>query len=584
MTASSSEANLRAVPLLSGVALVAIYIRIGDVIGYQAGYGPPLWPFKWDGPTPFTHVLPSEFRMWLAQLVLVVPAAFLIAWGLAPRLGPALVRLLDRIDHASPRAWKLAGLALFVALTVYAVIGRHFILLDESITDDENAVRFGARMIAEGHLSVPILQPAGAYTDLFTYQRDGMVSAMDFPGVLMFDAVAVKTGLGSLLYALASAAGGVAFAYAAGRWFGRRASVVAAAIWCLSPMISSLALTTHGQIASRTCVALALAFAARLDTDAGSPRRDAILLGLVAGVGFLCRPFEITCVLGPLGVWLAWRLRARAAWIAAGFAPSIVWFAIYNSLTTGIWYLQCRFAPGVTGADNSLRNGPWERLGFNVGWNLLMLAVFFLGIPAVAAVIAGIRRRPTISVVLALGIAMNLVLSLLHDNTGIHSVGPIHLSEASVLVGLLATAGIVRGASWLAAARVPRTMITTGLAAYFVIACGMFDISNLASLHVAASSRTTPARMLEALDIHHAVVVTEPYVYLPQVDPKFAPWGTWELQYPHPDPFFRDDIIYVQPLVPLAALRARFPDRAFYSMTYKAESGQSSIHIKPIAP
>jgi hypothetical protein len=201
-----------------------------------------------------------------------------------------------------------------------------------------------------------------------------------------------------------------------------------------------------------------------------------------------------------------------------------------------------------------------------------------------AAVIAGVRERPRIHIVLALSVLGDFALCLLHDNTGIHSVGPIHLSECVVPLGLLATAGILRGGGWLARAGVARTDIATGLAGYLAIACGVFTISNLASLHASAAARTAPARLVAELGIHHAIIVAEPFIMLPQVDPASAPASTWELRYPHPDPFLRDDVIYVEPVVPLADLRARFPDRAFYAMTYKVDPGHPTIKVTPIPP
>ena len=313
MSDSPRVATLRAAPLLGGVALLVIYMRIGSVIGFQAGYGPPLPPRHHDVPISFVYVTGAEFRFWLAHLILAVPGALLIAWGLAPRLVPALRRLVARIDAASPRGWKLAALGLFAFLTLWSLAGHYLVLLDCPLTDDENAVTFGARILASGHLGVPILKPAGAFTDLFLFQHDGLVSSMDFPGVLLFGALAILTKLGPVLYALASATSGVAVAYAAGRWLGPRARVIAAALWIASPMIGALSITSHGQVVSRMFIALALAFAARLDTGAGTPRRDAILLGLVAGLGFLARPFETLCLLAPLGGWLTWRALARRA-------------------------------------------------------------------------------------------------------------------------------------------------------------------------------------------------------------------------------------------------------------------------------
>lgn len=588
--ASPHVARISIAPLLAGVALLVTYVRIGAVLGFQATYGPPLPPFKMET-SPFVQVSDAEHRAWLAHLVLALPGALLVAWGLAPRLGPALRRLVARVDAASPRSWRWAGLALFAGLCLWSVVGRHLVLLGLPITDDENAVTFGARMIAAGHLRVPALLPAGAFTDLFLYQRDGLVSSMDFPGVLMFGAAAIATHLGGLLYAAASATSGLAVAYAAGRWLGPRARVIAAAIWITSPMIASLSLTEHGHVPSRMFVALALAFAARVDTGAGTPRRDAVLLGVCAGLGFLCRPFEVACLLAPLGGYLTWRSLRRAdgapprttpAWMLAGLIPCIAVFAWYNLQITGIWYLQARFAPGIIGATPSTEFSAWDRLGFNTGFNVLMLAVFFLGVPAIAAVIAGLDRRRPILLVLAGGVLANLLMGLTHDNTGIHSVGPIHASETVVPLTLLATAGLVRGFTWLAARGLPSARAGVLVAGYLVIACGLANLTNLASLRMAATTQAAPTETLAALDIHHAIVIAKPYIVLLQVDRTFAPWGSWVLEYPHPDPFLGDDVIFVRTSAKVPELAARFPDRAIYEMTYARE--QPSIRVTELRP
>ena len=49
------------------------------------------------------------------------------------------------------------------------------------------------------------------------------------------------------------------------------------------------------------------------------------------------------------------------------------------------------------------------------------------------------------------------------------------------------------------------------------------------------------------------------------------PAGSWVLDYPHPDPFFRDDVIFAKLTADRAALRARFPDRKLYTLTYSVD-------------
>lgn len=570
MATSMSErpTTLRAAPLLGGVVLLVIYMRIGSVIGFQAWYGPPFAPLHREVPNSFVHASGGEFRFWLAHLALAIPGALLIAWGLAPRLVPLLRRLVARIDGATPRGWIVAGALYALFLVVWSLAGHVLVLQGQPLTDDENAVTFGAKILASGHLSVPILQPAGAFTDLFVLQRDGQVMSFDFPGTLMFAALAILTKLGPALYAIAAAAGGLATAYAAGRWFGPRGRVIAAALWIASPMIAALSITSHAHVPSRTFVALALAFVARLDTETTTPRRDLILTGLFAGLGFLCRPFETACLLAPVGIWLVWKRRTQAAWLLAGLVPMIAVFAAYNQATTGTWYLQARFAPGVIGGTPSLRFSMWDRLGLNLGWNALMLAVFFLGIPAIAAIVAGLdRKRPMLLAVAAGGVGL-FVMCLLHDNTGIHSVGPIHLSEMVVPLVVLATAGILRTFAWLGARAIPQGTPAVLLAGYLAIACSAFSLTNLASLRAQATTQALPAAMLEASDVHNAVVIARQYIVLLQIDKTFAPWGSWVLDYPHPSPDLSDDIIWAKWNADPKALRTAFPDRTIYRMHY----------------
>ena len=569
------SSTLRPGPLFAGLVLLLIYIRIGSVLGYHATYG-PTGALERGARSPFTFIGNSEMRLWLAQLVLAIPAALLLAWGLAPRLAPALRRLVARVDSAPARWWWWAAGILFVMLFVVYAFGHAVILCGRPITDDENAVTFGARMLAEGHLRMPLMPP-GAFTEIFTYQRDGMVSAMDFPGLLMFGAAGIATGLGHLVYALASAASGVAVGYAAKRWLGPRGCVLATAIWIASPMILSLSVTSHGQVPSRMFVALALLFASRLDTDAGSPRRDAVLFGLVVGLGFLCRPPEIAFLLAPLGGWLVYRAPRRIPLIAVGLVGPLVVFGWYNAQITGLWYLPSRFAENIVGAGGVAGYTIADRVGANLGFNLLLLAVFFLGVPAIAAFAGALDRKRPILLVLATCVLGQFALCLAHDNTGVHMVGPIHLSETTAPLTILAAAGILRGFAWLAARGFSQRTAAILFGGYLVFVCGSFDVSNLASLHDTTSAQGVPEDRITALNIHHAIVLAPTYALWAF---EHEPTGTWMLEYPHPDPLYRDDLIFASPGADRAMLHKLFPDRPLFEVSYAHR--EPTIVVRPL--
>lgn len=568
--------RLRLAPLLAGVVLLVVYIRIGAELGYHAVYG-PAYAYDLTARHGFVHVGGTEYLFWLAHLVLLVPAAFLVAWGLAPHLLPALQRSVARVDAATPRQWRWAALAMFVALAALYALGHHLVLCDRPITDDENAVTFGGRMLAEGHLRVPEILPTGAFTELFIYKRDGLVSSMDFPGVVMFAAASVATGLGGVLYAIASAASGVAVAYAAKRWLGARACVLAAIIWTVSPMIAGLSITSHGHVPSRLFVALALACAARLDTGAGTPRRDAVFYGLCGGLVFLCRPLEAVALLAPLTAWLLWRAPRRVLGMLAGFAGPVATWAWYNAQLTGAWYVQPRFTTNNIGNSESRHFGVADRLGFNLGFNVLMLAVFFLGIPAIAMVIGALQRKRPILIVLGACVLAQIGLCLLHDNTGVHSVGPIHLSEVAAPLAILAAAGIVRGFAWLETRGLPQLPAALGVATYLVVVCGLFCAVNFASLHASAAAQLEPEEVVARQDIHHAIVLAPAYGVWAHDE---VPQGSWVLQYPQPDPFLRDDVIFATATADRAALRKLFPDRRLYEMSYEVR--EPTIRVVPL--
>ena len=73
--------------------------------------------------------------------------------------------------------------------------------------------------------------------------------------------------------------------------------------------------------------------------------------------------------------------------------------------------------------------------------------------------------------------------------------------------------------------------------------------------------------------------MTRSYIMLLQIDRKFAPWGTWVLDFPQPSPDLDDDIIWAKPTASPDALHARFPDRTIYKMTYSAEAPAIRVEL-----
>lgn len=567
---------------------MAAYCSLGSLVRFGGGMG-----------QDFVFVGSGEGMLWLAHSLLLLPGLLLLAVGAAGPIGRILGRSgraeepLSAARRARPRSWPwVAGYTLL--LFALAVLGREVLLLDLPISNDEYSVDFGGRMIAEGELSVPVPEAAEALPLYFTFERQGRLSAMDFPGPLLASAGALRSGLGDLPYALLAALGGLAVVLAAGRLSGSPGAWIGGLLWLLSPMVWSLSLTTHAHLLSRTFVALAVL--AYLHLSASEPPRRPLAtgaaLGLCAGLAFLCRPFESAALLTPLGLHLLFRARnaaggaphpARAGVLGAllGWAPAALAFALYNAAITGSWYLPARFAEGAA-SHTATHLGLWERLGMNLGWNLMMLGVWFLGPLGIAMVYLGLQRSPAPLRVLACGVALHLALALAHEDSGLHLVGPIHYSESAVHLTLLATAGAVRAWRSLARSAAGRGL-PAALGIAWLLALWIFGLSHARILRWQAEIQQLLFDTVADID-RPSVVVAEPPGRLLQLRDDLAAVGTWVAELPSPDPFLRDEVLFVYPKANPNQLAEWFPQRDLYHLIYHTEGPPMELRlVRPAA-
>ena len=554
--------RLRFAPLLCGTFLLLVYIQLSKIQPYQATAG-----------IDFNHISADELRFWLAHWLLALPALVLMALGFVEYLGPKLERLFSTLDEIRPRRWTLLAVAYVVLLTLLAASGRSYFLLDLPLTDDENMVAFGARMLLNGDLSVPILEPDGAFTQVVTYRHAGRVSSFDYPGALLFHALSIASGLGSLLYALAGAVTGLAVAATAGRFLGRSGALIAACFWLCSPMSFTLAMTEHAQVPSRLFLALTLWLYSRLVTDAGSPARDGMLIGLTGGLAFLTRSPEAACCLLPIAAHLAWRLKEgdratrRAALAAAPVALALLLFyAWYNHNVTGIWYLPPRYGPERHQAAIPFGSPLWQ-LGSNLGHNLFIFIVMALGPFGALAAALGVRRSaPWLP--LAIGMTLQVGLALLYDDTGIHTVGPIHFSETLLGLTLLATAGVIGLLHRLRELRINKAIPATILLAYGVVALGLFTYVHSLGLRRQARNAAMIHDVIAASGITNALVIADRPTRLILGHPDSRETGTWVHWLPPPDPYLEDEVIFVAERTDLEQLHQQFPNRDLFRLNY----------------
>jgi 4-amino-4-deoxy-L-arabinose transferase-like glycosyltransferase len=341
-------------------------------------------------------------------------------------------------------------------------------------------------------------------------------------------------------------------------------------------MVQTLSMTTHAHVVSRLTLALALYAYVALCTG-GAPQRHGALLGFAAGTSLCTRTPETLFIMLPVAAHLLWRAaRERGAALRALLAavPAFLvlagLYAAFNTAMTGVWFLPPRFDEGATEYGALTPQPAHLRLGLHLGHNLMLLVVMALGPLGALLAVLGIRRdAPTMTLAAALGSLLSL--SLLHDNVGIHTVGPIHLSDGVPIVIVLATVGTIRIFHILAELKLPRTPAAAMLVAYAAGGLTLFTMVHSAGLQAQAIPHDLIGRAVVAAGAQDAVVIGDPPAVLVRMRPEFVGAGSWVYQLPHPDPYLEKGPIYVKRPAneaALAALRARFPNRAVFHMRY----------------
>lgn len=554
--------------ILSGVALLALYARYLSTHEIKIVF----WLFS-----NLAYISEGELLLWLAHSIFVVPASLLIGWGLTSWLSRTVRKGADKVS-SNDRAFRISALCFFVGLfLIYSVLAVG-VMLGLPITDDEIAVQFAAKIWQEGHFTMPLLEPQGAYSDLFTYSRDGQITSFDWPGTIATQAAAQASGLGQMLYALLAALGGLATAACANRWLGRRAAILAAALWLLSPMGLTLSLTTHAHVLSRTCIALSFYWVSVLHTQESDarPLGPALALGACIGIGTLSRPFETGFILAPLLLWLAYQClrdspnpRKTLVGVICGIVPFIALHLLYNLAITGNAFLPPRFDSEHISAGPLPVFSAFDRVGNHMAHNVMMLAVFALGpLAAFGAFLAAFTSDKRVPVgLLGAGVVSVLVLTLAHDNIGIHSVGPIHYSEAFVPILLLFVFFLVSIAE-----KIPsplwRRRLVAGVASYIAIALTLSSFQQLKALGNQADVTNLPLVALQRQNIHNAIIVAPPRPMMYSDDSA----GSWVLDFPPAHP--SDDIIFVRPQANLQEVLKIHPQRSFWKLIRDPELRQ----------
>lgn len=571
---------MRSLRFLLGSLLVVSFFALWANVGFTGELG-----------RSFVMLGKGELLFWTSHSFVLLPGLLLLvfAWpALETWIAQALRRLAPFFAGKAPRllGW---GLLLVLLAMLGTRLGRSALLQDLAITGDEHMVLFGARMVAEGELSVPTSDSRLGLNNAYLYEKDGRTSAMDFPGIIFFRAASLRLHAGFWPFALLAAFSWWALVQAIAQHEGRLGGLLAAA-WLLSPMVVSLSLTEHSHLLSRSLVALGWALYLRILATEGeaSPRPPAgwqhAGLALLFAGAFLARPAEAAVSFLPVFIDLGLRA-ARARNLSRLFLLAVPALAgpgllmLYNQALTG----SPLVSPRVLGTVLLVKPGLllfWERLGNNSLFNAVLLVLYFLGPLGLLAMLAALGRRVAPVMAAMAAVLLQILLGLLHGDTGIHLVGPIHYSECAVPLLVLAVWGVPKvvelavrcGQNEARVALVGLVLVTGQLISLAVQAGVLQDQARLQGLFYDAVK-----------DLPPAVVLSDPPRQIWKVRPDLAEVGTWVPDLPHPDPYFRDRVLWVlASRADLELLRRTFPERRFYRL--RAVPQGEPWHLEELSP
>lgn len=432
-----------AAKLLGAAFLLAAFFGIsqtdpGTYIGFH-----PSW----------TNSTTGELYVWLAIPFLVFPAFFLLFDVFADELESPFRLVRERLAGLAQKPWQVAA-GVLPALFAMVWAGNTRVFRGFPFTDDEWGAMYGGQLLAMGKASEPVPGYFSAMPDLFIYVRNGMMASFDWFGALVPWALADLLGAGNLVHVFLNAVSIVAVGALAWRRLGPRWGVLAAVAFVASPMALSLTFSTHAHAVSRAFLALTL-----VAVDALERRpdwRSYAAAGALAGAGWTVRPVEITMLLIPLAIWLLVRAvkqpNTRLPFLAfLGLGAVFVGaFTAHSFAVTGT-YLPARLAPSDVAPWTDHHKPPfafltspeiaWNRFGENISYNLFLLTIWVFGPAGIFLAIVG-ARRDTFSKLLLAGVVVDLCMGILHEDYGIHVVGPIHYSETTVPLIFLIVQGL----------------------------------------------------------------------------------------------------------------------------------------------
>ncbi|MBD3222756.1 phospholipid carrier-dependent glycosyltransferase, partial [bacterium] len=241
----------------------------------------------------------------VARLVLLLPAAVLLALWLAPRWPARTLATAARLLEA-PRH-RAALVAITLATAGLLVVWARWVFGGQPVFDDEFTYLFQARTLASGWLAAPAPPCPPCFENVFIIIRDGLWVGKYTSGHPALVALSLLLGSPYVLPLLLAALVPLLVHQIARETDGAPIGLIAAGLLVISPLflMTAATLMNHGT----NLFFLALFVLAYLRARRGRAWIWAIVAGLAIGIALNIRPQTAVAVGLPFGVWPLARLR-----------------------------------------------------------------------------------------------------------------------------------------------------------------------------------------------------------------------------------------------------------------------------------
>jgi hypothetical protein len=329
---------------------------------------------------------PGGAGLWLKYALCFAAPAVLWAAALS-RLVP---RVALRVAGLVAQSWFVYFvIALSVVGVAYVAVA---VLGDSPLTPAESASVFQSKIFCRGRLAAPAPATEADLAHAFFRSRDEVVRfgrwfSLEPPLHPALLCLGRLLGWPKLIPAVAAAVALLAVYFIGRRVLGFFGGAVAAVLAATSP---AFVFTQASYLSGATFVCFfALAVWACSAVAEAPSHKAALALGVAAGAAFLVCEYDALYLAVPFGWYLWRRTRGRGVdwprWFAAGVAPFVVAWALYNWRQTGNVFLPPRFFSDVAffgfGGGYTLRDALSSG-----GRNLVVLSVDAFGWPLLCLV------------------------------------------------------------------------------------------------------------------------------------------------------------------------------------------------------